>query len=238
MRAICSIIKRETDEGKKFTQNIDDLVSELKLNGKGEKLRKYKILSGEDIKNHTFLENFLDFMKKDDEMREMYDWLKLKRVFIGNFGRKTGFTIRPIKEQYFRIVIHLGTPEVYFLDSNKYKDMPLVLKDGFGYIISPQESETTNLTVYEDPIRIIYDQKAQNEISKIRPKDYSRLTLVYDYEYEIPESYLKSLEEEEKKDDVEEKEEKDEEVEEEEEEEEEDEEEKEEENKKEKDEEI
>jgi hypothetical protein len=203
MRNTCSIIKIETEDGKNFFQKIQELKTKLKLDGNGEKTRKYNFLSKKEIDENSFLKDFLNFMKdsEDGELSEMFNCFELKKVFIGNFGRKTGFVTRPIKEKLFRFVLHFGDPEIYYLDSIKNRDSPLVLTNGSVFLISPQESETTSLTVYEDPIRFIYDSEIQKQISKIRAKNYSRLTLVYDYEYHVPESYLeeddKNLEKEE-----------------------------------------
>ena len=62
------------------------------------------------------------------------------------------------------------------------KDEPVAMLNGEGMILPNFSSTTTSITVYQDPIRIIYDDEIQSKISKIRPRNYNRTTLIYDFE--------------------------------------------------------
>jgi len=177
------IILPETESGKDFLEKLNNLKEKLNIRETEEKTKKFKNLSQNEIEENIFLTDFLNFMKEDKELVEMYNFLKIKNIFIGNFGRKTSFVYHPIKEPFFRFVLHFGDPEIYYLDSTIHRDKPLALLNGYGFIISPQEAARSSLTVYSDPVRFVYDNKIQEQIPKIRPKKYSRTTIIYDYEY-------------------------------------------------------
>lgn len=176
------IIDINSDAGKNFLKNVEKLKEEMKLNGKGEKVRQHRELTEEQISQNSFLG---DFMTSD-----IFKHFEIKRISLGNFGRKAGYQYRPIEENLFRFVVHLGDPEVYYISDDMVKDKPIPLVNGEGFIISSISAPQTEVLVYADPLRIIHDFKIQSQIPKIRPRNYSRTTLIYDVLYNIPEELL------------------------------------------------
>ena len=122
-----NVIDENNEAGKNFLKNVEILKKELGLTTKGEKIKKIHHLTSEQIQGNLFLQ---DFMHSD-----LYKDFNVKRIQIGIFGRKTGYTFDPIKDQYFRFVIHLGDPEIYYLDSDQEKDKMMPMKNGDGFII-------------------------------------------------------------------------------------------------------
>jgi len=178
------VIDVSTKAGKNFVKNINTLKSELKIDKTGDKTCQVKTLTPEQISENAFLK---DFMNGSD----VFKHLEVKNVMIGNFGRKGGWTFKPNSgETHFRFFIHLGSPEVYYLDDRERKDRMFPMTDGQGFIISSVTAPETFVTIYSDPIRIIHNHKIQDVVPKIRPRDYHRTTLVYDLEYNIPENEL------------------------------------------------
>ena len=180
------MIDVESKAGKKFIRKLEELKKELGMKQISRENMKQVYTLDDNLKDHSFLTNFIEHMKgKDKQLTKMLNSLKLKRVFIGDFGRKCGYVNHHIHEYYFRFVIHLGSPEIYYKDSHTEKDRPIPMLNGFGFVISPQESDSTEVTVYPDPIRLINNQKIQQLVPKIRPKDYTRTTLIYDFQFKI-----------------------------------------------------
>ena len=178
------LINVESKKGKKYVRNVERLRDEVfNMDPKDvtEKTRLYKTLTEEQISANPFLSTFLNWTKntKDKELLKMIDSLHLRSVSIGSFGRKGGYIHHPIDEPYFRFVVHIGTPEVYYIDSRK----PVAMLNGYGFFISPSHSHETSFTVFNEPIRLIHDPSVQSLIPKIRPKDYKRIVLIYDYEF-------------------------------------------------------
>lgn len=182
------VIDVASDAGKLFVKNVNSLKKELNINGTGEKIRQVKDLSPEQIKANPFLR---DFMNGAD----VFDKLEIKNVSIGNFGRKGGYTHKPNPGSHFRFFVHLGPPEIYYLDDHTVKDKMIPLLDGQGFIVSSLTAPETIVVVYQEPIRIIHNSKIQALVPKIRPRNYSRTTLVYDLDYNITEEELQSDEE-------------------------------------------
>jgi len=175
-------------ENKKFFRKLENLKKEIgmKIIDK-ENMKQIKFLTKEQIEKNPFLTSFLEQMKTDKNLVELVNSLELKRVFIGDFGRKAGYVYRPIKENYFRFVIHIGSPEIYYKDSKIEKDKQIPMMNGVCLVISPYEATDVSLTVYPDPIRLVNNHKVQDLVPKIRPKDYKRTVLIYDFEYNLPE---------------------------------------------------
>ena len=169
------VIDFETDAGKKFLKKLENLKKELKLTLNNDKQKKLKTLEGDQIR---------PFFKKI-MTHSAFKELELKRVTIGNFGRRCGFTFRAIEEGFFRIFINIGDPEIYYLDNSEYQDKMLPLTNGYGFIIPSLSANSTSITVYEDPIRIINNLEIQKTIPKIRPRNYSRTTLIYDFYFNL-----------------------------------------------------
>jgi hypothetical protein len=181
------LINVDSKKGKKYVRKVQKLRDEVfNLEGKqiGENTRLYKKLSEEQISLNPFLSTFLNWTKNtnDKELIKMLDCLKLVSVSIGSFGRKGGYVHYPIKEPYFRFVVHLGSPEVYYIDSYNYRK-PVAMLNGYGFFISPQNAEHTSFTIFNEPIRLISDPSVQELVPKIRSKDYCRTILIYDYDY-------------------------------------------------------
>ena len=178
------LINVESKKGKKFIRNVERLRDEVfSVEPKNilETTRLYKTLTQDQLTSNPFLLSFLNWTKntKDKELLNMLDSLHLKSVSIGSFGRKGGYAHHPIEEPYFRFVVHIGSPEVYYIDSRK----PVAMLNGYGFFISPQHSHETSFTIYNEPIRLIHDPSVQELVPKIRPKDYKRIVLIYDYEF-------------------------------------------------------
>ena len=179
---VIPLIDPSTKKGKTFTRNVERVRNETFNNSEvKETTRLYKRLSEEQIKENPFLLTFLNSVKNtnDKELKTMLDCLQLKSITIGSFGRKAGYVHYPIEEPYFRFVLHLGSPEVYYIDSKK----PVAMLDGYGFVITPKFSHETSFTIYNEPIRMIHDPVVQALIPKIRFKDYKRTILIYEYEY-------------------------------------------------------
>jgi hypothetical protein len=181
------VIDVTSDAGKNFVKNVEKLKQELKINGKGDKLRQQRELSEKQILDNSFLRDFMTI--------DLFKNFEISKVAIGQFGRKGGYNYNPISENNFRFFIHLGDPEVYYVSDETAKDRLVPLTNGQGFIVSSLSAPQTEVTVYSDPIRIIYDPNIQSKIPKIRPRNYSRTTLVYDLIYNISNELLEEGEE-------------------------------------------
>ena len=161
--------------GKKFLRQLNEMKIDLNMKPiTSENMRQTKSLKDEDLEKYPFLNTILNHIGKDKQLNKFLNSLKLKQVFIGDFGRKAGYDHRPTEQAYFRFVIHFGSPEVYY----KNERNPIPLLDGHCLLISPHESTSTTLTVFSNHIN-----QHQTHVPKIRPKDYRRTTLIYDFEY-------------------------------------------------------
>ena len=153
-------------------------------------MKQIKHLTEEQITENSFLTDFLNKLN----MKELTDCLELKSVLIADFGRKTGYTHKHIHNDFFRFFIHLGSAELYYYDAGKdSKNIPLL--DGYGFVISPKDASSVDVTVYPDSIRLINDGKIQKIIPKIRPAQYKRTLLILDFQYNLPESFYKMMNE-------------------------------------------
>ena len=178
------LINVDSKKGRKFLRNVERLRDEVfcvEPKNVNETTRLYKTLTEEQISDNPFLLSFLNWTKntKDKELLKMLDSLHLRAISIGSFGRKGGYAHHPIDDPYFRFVVHIGSPEAYYIDSRK----PVAMLNGYGFFISPQHAHETSFTVFNEPIRLIHDPAVQELVPKIRPKDYKRIVLIYDYEF-------------------------------------------------------
>ena len=178
-------VNDETKSGKKFIKKVENLKSELGMKLKTEKTKCIKDLTPEQISGNSFLTDFMNNIKNspDKELRQLYNNLELKNVTIQEFGRKAGYVNYPIRENYFRFIIHLGSPEIYYIDSDKVKNKQLPMMNGYGFMISPQEAPYIHFSVYSNTLRLIDDVKLHKIIPRIKPKDYKRTTLIYDFAF-------------------------------------------------------
>ena len=165
-------INLESEEGKEFVSKVTQLRNTLFPGEYTEKTRQFKKLTPEQIKENSFLLNFNE--------NDLFDRLVIKEISIGNYCRKGGCRYKPNKKHPFRILLHIGDPEVYYLDSDDIKDESIPVLSGEAILI-PDNSKMY-ITVYPDPRRILYDQSKQAKISKLRPRKYNRITLLYDFE--------------------------------------------------------
>lgn len=203
------IINVENAAGKNFLAEIDKLLITSNKNNKnlqGEKLKIMKTFMGNEIPSF-----FGEILKTEDkELQAIYKDLKMKRVSVCTFGRKVGYMHKALNTKdievtdkkgqkrqedeegenkhkiYFRFMVHLGSPEAYYVSNSNMHEKPYALKSGYGFVISPLQVENTSFTVYNNHIRLINDPKVQSEISKIRPADYRRTVLIYDLEFDMP----------------------------------------------------
>ena len=191
---VLPIIDTSTSNGVGFVKKVHKLVANIfpkpninnNKQNNTDQLRQFKELTPEQITENPFLKQFMH--SKDKATKQLFQSLELKRVYVGNYGRKGGATYTGTQEQYFRIFLHLGSPEVYYLDTETVKEKPLALLDGNGFIISGTHYAQSSVVVYQDPIRL--DSSVRDKVPKIRPRDYSRITLIYDFEYHLPEDLL------------------------------------------------
>ena len=193
-------VNDETKSGKKFIKKVEIVKSELDMKLKTEKTKCIKDLTPEQISGNSFLTDFMNNIKNspDKELRQLYNNLELKNVTIQEFGRKAGYVNYPIRENYFRFIIHLGSPEIYYIDSDKVKNKQLPMMNGYGFMISPQEAPYIHFSVYSNTLRLIDDVKLHKIIPRIKPKDYKRTTLIYDFAFNFTVENL-----EDQKDDIE-----------------------------------
>lgn len=196
------IINIESEEGKTFISKArelrDSVFSEHPIHNK-EKVRQFQQLSNRKIKKNNFLKSILDTVS--EQAKPMFDALKLKRIYLGNFARKASSLFQPVQKEDFRILIHFGDTEVYYLDNENTSGEPIILREGEGIILPPSVSANTSISVYPDPIRILNDPELQTKLPKIRPRNYNRINLIYDYELDLSFIEKELIENKEKSDD-------------------------------------
>lgn len=193
MTTAVPIIDLNSEDGKNFLSLLEKLKKTLNLNASGEKVRQHKELTNMQFEENPFL---VSFMKSD-----AFKHFQVKKVAVGNFGRKAGYNYGPITDNLFRIFIHIGDNEVYYLSDENVKDKMIPLSHGEGFIVSGFSSGNTNVTVYPDPLRIIHNSQIQSKIPKIRPRNYSRTTLVYDVYFDVDPALLEENQKTEKQQD-------------------------------------
>ena len=184
------IIDTENGFGIEFKQRLMKLKKELfpKVKKNPDRTRQFYELAEDYVEENDWLLRILDNVSQ--QARNVFDNLIIKRIFVGNYARKGGSVYQPISEEYFRIYLHLGDPEVYYFDNENYQDEPIVLSEGEGFILPSFISTDTTITVYPDPMRILNDPVLQAKITKLRPRNYNRTTLIYDFE--LSENFFKT----------------------------------------------
>ena len=182
------IISINTEEGTKFLTDLNKYKQEnlgniqIKNMKQLEKYKKYKDTT--DIPE--FISGILDSVKIDD--KNLFDNMVIKKFSYGVYGRRAGMTLNPSKEVLFRVIIHLGThPEVYYIEEDN-KNEPIILNVGEGFLIGPMNSMSTFVIVYSDPIRARLSSHYESKVSKIRPRNYMRTTLLLDLEFVEPDN--------------------------------------------------
>lgn len=92
-------------------------------------------------------------------------------------GRKTGTTIKKTKDVLYRIILHFGPPEIYGLHGNGFDNEPVVLPNGWALLCSPVLIDNVDVKVNGNPIRKDLNPDQAAFVSKIRLKDYMRITV-------------------------------------------------------------
>src|SRR5665647_418409 len=147
------IIDTDSDQGKEFISNVNKMAIDLfKAPNTNEKSRQFKQLTVEEVDKYGFLKQVTgDVMGKN---------MKLSRIFLGRYRRRGGCTYSSefidteTNEQkpFFRVVLHLGHSEVYYLScysadkKRDIKDYPIALTEGEGLIYSTYLGEYPELT--------------------------------------------------------------------------------------------
>jgi hypothetical protein len=187
---VVSIINLETSFGQQYLRSVEKLKTKLfpKFNT-DEKLRLFKELTDDEISKHKFLTSFMR-EKADKEMQKIYNSMHLKKVYLGTYGRRGGATYTPCQDTTVRIILHFGDSELYYLDSDTARDEPHALLTGQGFMFNPYVSQNTSVTVYAEPIRLVYDSNLQSKVPKIRPRNYNRTTLILDFDFIFTEEEL------------------------------------------------
>lgn len=159
-----TLIDVNTKRGKKFVNRVEELRKSMKVEI-SEKTKFLKDVTGEMV----------GFPNIDED-------LILRKVSFGCFGRKAGYTLHPSTSGYFRFILHLGSDEMYYLQNDTTQDEGIPMKSGKCIVLKPSQAEETLLVVYEDTKRGLYDTNVGVNMSRVRPLDYKRMLLIYDFE--------------------------------------------------------
>jgi len=108
------------------------------------------------------------------ENLETKDW----KASIGVYGRKDGSMVKKEKDVLFRMIINIGSIEIYNLCGEEFGNEQVVLPNGYALIISSPTTEDLDVKVRNNPIRDV--SKFKDIISKIRPRIYMRSMIVLD----------------------------------------------------------
>ena len=99
---------------------------------------------------------------------------------VGIYGRKVGSTIKKSDGLLYRLVIHLGSTEIYSLMGDAFGGEPVVLPNGWALLCSPVMIDNVDIKVDSQPIRKNLAPHLQEFVSKIRARDYMRSVIVLD----------------------------------------------------------
>ncbi len=169
------LVDWETDEGKEFILKLDNTISDLFGKIKvGEKTRLFKKL--DEVPDYlTELANKgLDEIIKEGAP-ENRPW----KASIGVYGRKVGTTIKRDPSVLYRCILNIGSTEVYDVVSDEGFDQ-VVLPNGFAVVLSPMVIESCDIKVLANPIRNHINHRYKDFVTRIRLKDYIRMTVVLD----------------------------------------------------------
>ena len=104
------------------------------------------------------------------------------RATIGIYGRKNGTMIKRDSNVLYRIVINVGSNEVYYLNGLDFKMEGVVLPNGYALLCSPQLVENNDIKVESNPIRKLTPELLKF-LTKIKERKYIRSTVILDYLY-------------------------------------------------------
>lgn len=172
-------INDEEDKRKatKFYQTLSqlhtDLFGVIHINDKVNKYHSWDTSETPQFLKTLATETILKVVKELPEGE-----LKLKGS-VGVYGRKVGSVIKKSENILYRIIINIGSTEVYFLEADSGPD-PLILIDGYALICSPAIIDKVNIKVMGNPIRKNLSPNIAHLIPKIRERDYMRSTIVID----------------------------------------------------------
>lgn len=99
---------------------------------------------------------------------------------VGIYGRKVGSTIKRSEGLLYRLVIHLGSTEIYRMMGETFGGEPVVLPNGWALLCSPVMIDNVDIKVDGSPIRKNMEPHLSEFVSKIRARDYMRSTIVLD----------------------------------------------------------
>jgi len=102
------------------------------------------------------------------------------RGSVGIYGRKNGSVIKRTDDILYRVIIHLGTIEAYYLDGEGFPHEPVVLPNGYALLCSPVMVGDIDIKVNRGPIQKNLEPQVAQYVSKIRPRNYLRSTIVLD----------------------------------------------------------
>jgi hypothetical protein len=170
------------EEREEFVKNVYNTELFSDIIDTGEKMRT--TVSGKDVPEwlenigEKNLELILKYIPEDLQPKN-----KVWSYIIGRYGRKSGTTIKK-KELLFRMIIHIGSTEIYNLTGGQLEGESVVLPDGYALLLSPGAVEDNNLIVYSNPVRKNAKPENIRLAGKIRPRNYDRCTIVLDLSYD------------------------------------------------------
>jgi hypothetical protein len=95
-------------------------------------------------------------------------------------GRKTGMVIKKEDDILYRVIIHLGSPEIYYMVGEGFNWEPVVLPNGWGLLCSPATIDNIDFKIKKEPIRKGLNSELLNFVTRVRLNDYMRTTIVLD----------------------------------------------------------
>jgi len=165
-------------EGKKFLHDLDKTMTALcgKIQS-DEKLRKFHKFNTEELPE--YMKSIAERAVKDVVKQLPEGELKWKGT-LGLYGRKQGSVIKREKGLFYRIVINMGDPEIYYVEGEGLNKEPVVLPNGYALLCSPSMIDKVDLKVRKEPHRKKLDPKLKGIIPVIRSRNYIRSTIVLD----------------------------------------------------------
>lgn len=117
----------------------------------------------------------------EESVKKILKNIKGDLKWTGSFninGRKTGTIVKKNDDILYRIILHLGPPEVYHICGNGFNNEPVVLPNGWGLLCSPVSIDNIDIKVFGNPIRKYLKPELLQFVNKIRPRNYMRFTVV------------------------------------------------------------
>jgi hypothetical protein len=169
-------------KGKEFLSSIDPLLFEVFGHvDASDHIKKHVSWSTDEVPHFLktlATEHLVNVIKKLPEGE-----LKWSGT-MGMYGRKDGTVIKRSDKILYRMVINIGSTEIYHLSNQQNMSNPIVLPNGYALLLSPEMICSADVRVHNNPIRKDLSQDIAKFVEKIRLKDYLRLTIVLDLSYE------------------------------------------------------